>query len=88
MKTIDYIKSLNENEVYSQKVRIEFALFEVKDTILPFLESLEDNYEKERLLKTFDNAKIIKYSPKKSKCSRTSNRSQNRQSKREDPKCY
>jgi len=65
MKTINYIKSLNENEVYSKKVRIEFDLFEVKDNILPFLESLEDCCEKEVLLKALDNAKIIKYSPNK-----------------------
>ena len=64
-KTIDYVKSLNEDEVYSQKVRVEFDLFEVKDTILPYLESLEDSFEKNKLLKVFDNAKIIKYSPKK-----------------------
>ena len=65
MKTINYIKSLNENEVYSQKVRVEFTLFEIRDTILPFLESLEDCYEKEKLLKALDNAKIIEYSPNK-----------------------
>jgi len=64
-KTIDYVKSLNEDEVYSQKVRVEFDLFEVKDYILPFLENLEDSFEKEKLLKALDNAKIIKYSPKK-----------------------
>ena len=62
MKTIDYIKSLNENEVYSKKVRIEFNLYEMKDTILPYLESLEDCHEREVLLKALDNAKIIEYS--------------------------
>jgi len=65
MKTINYIKSLNENEVYSQKVRVEFDLFEIKDTVLPFLENLEDSFEKEKLLKALDNAKIIEYSAKK-----------------------
>ena len=65
MKTINYIKSINENEVYSQKVRVEFALFEIKDTVLPFLENLEDSFEKEKLLKALDNAKIIEYSPNK-----------------------
>ena len=65
MKTIDYIKSLNENEVYSKKVRIEFNLYEIRDTILPYLESLEDCHEREVLLKALDNAKIIEYSPNK-----------------------
>ena len=65
MKTIDYIKSLNENEVYSKKARIEFDLYEMRDVILPYLENLKDCYEKEVLLKTLNNAKIIKYSPNK-----------------------
>jgi len=65
MKTIDYVKSLNENEVYSKKARIEFDLYKMRDVILPYLESLQDCYEKEVLLKAFDNAKIIKYSPDK-----------------------
>lgn len=65
MKTIDYIKSLNENEVYSKKARIEFNLYEIRDTILPYLESLEDCYEREVLLKALDNAKLIKYSTNK-----------------------
>jgi len=65
MKTIDYIKSLNENEVYSKKARIEFNLYEIRDTILPYLESLEDCHEREVLLKALDNAKLIKYSTNK-----------------------
>ena len=37
MKIINYIKSLNENEVYSKKARIEFDLYEMRDVILPYL---------------------------------------------------
>jgi len=74
MKTIDYIKSLDENEIYLQKVRIEFNLFEIRDTILPFFESIKDNFKKKELLEALDNAKVIKYSFKKANAVKKSKR--------------